>query len=157
DASGSLSLPVERIRRFVTPVDLAGTGRVMTTNGVNNRPSALGADAFGRVTFQGYFRPPGVPIATTYTAGNDNVPGMFNFTGANTAWNSPVWPDRTNNRFHAFAAMQTPGAAGGFNALGAAGMPFDVLNGTIQPGVSTLTVANATPPTFSWDVSSKAR
>jgi hypothetical protein len=73
DVAGALDLPVERIRRFLVPVDVAGTGRVMdwSSPGAANQPgnaSTLpavdfgnGYDNFGRVGFFRYFRPPGVP------------------------------------------------------------------------------------------------
>jgi hypothetical protein len=61
DAAGGLSLPVERIRRFVTPIDVSGDGLIVTPNSSN---SAFGGDIWGRIEFFRYFRPPGVPVAT---------------------------------------------------------------------------------------------
>src|SRR5262249_52944470 len=57
DASGALMLPVERMRRFVTPIDINGTGQVQHW-GAGGRNT--GADNFGRVQFSSYFRPAGV-------------------------------------------------------------------------------------------------
>ena len=64
-------LPVERMRRWVAPADINGTGSVTTwtrTPGARN----TGADAFGRVEFTSYFRPPGAPgvIASAYAGTN---------------------------------------------------------------------------------------
>ena len=50
-------LPVERMRRFVTPIDINGTGRVQTWGGGTHD---FGPDNFGRVQFFSYFRPAGV-------------------------------------------------------------------------------------------------
>ena len=58
DSAGGLMLPVDRMRRFVTPVDIDGSGRVLRW-GVPWPAGDVGADAFGRVDFAGYFRPPG--------------------------------------------------------------------------------------------------
>ena len=44
DAAGSLMLPVERMRRFVTPMDINGTGRVHQFNPCGRHPSAAAAD-----------------------------------------------------------------------------------------------------------------
>ena len=57
DAAGALILPVDRIRRYVTPGDINGTGSVTPwTSG-----TAGGADPLGRVNFYSYYRPPGSP------------------------------------------------------------------------------------------------
>ncbi len=87
DAAGALLFPCERMRRWVVPADINGTGTVATWN---SSPSSLvnrGADVYGRVEFNSYFRPPGSPgvISTSYT-----VNGM---TGAVTsAANTGVTP-----------------------------------------------------------------
>src|SRR5271157_3273836 len=57
DAAGALILPVDRIRRYVTPADINGTGSVV--NWTNTK--AAGADSLGRVLFYSYYRPPGSP------------------------------------------------------------------------------------------------
>ena len=57
DAAGALILPVDRMRRYVTPGDINGTGSVTPwTTG-----TAAGADPLGRVLFYSYYRPPGSP------------------------------------------------------------------------------------------------
>jgi hypothetical protein len=66
DLSGGLILPIDRMRRFVTPVDINGTGSVSPWPSTNL--SSGGGDQYGRVLFSSYFRPPGGPgvIATNY-------------------------------------------------------------------------------------------
>jgi hypothetical protein len=68
DISGALLLPVERMRRWLTPADINGTGSVTTWSPAPSMPNR-GADIFGRVEFSSYFRPPGSPgvISTNYT------------------------------------------------------------------------------------------
>ena len=57
------------MRRFVTPIDINGTGRVQTWGGGNHD---YGPDNFGRVQFNSYFRPAGsagqINIAENATA-----------------------------------------------------------------------------------------
>ena len=69
DSAGALLFPVERIRRWLTPADINGTGSVTTWNPAATAPNR-GADVLGRVEFTSYFRPPGAPgvINTNYTA-----------------------------------------------------------------------------------------
>ena len=81
DAAGALLFPCERMRRWVVPADINGTGTVATWN---SSPSSLvnrGADGYGRVEFNSYFRPPGSAgvVSSQYT-----VNGM---TGAITSVN----------------------------------------------------------------------
>lgn len=74
DAAGALSLPVERIRRFLTPSDPLGTGRILGYNRpVPNQDTAAplyqvgrydfggGYDSHGRFSYFHHFRPPGLP------------------------------------------------------------------------------------------------
>ncbi|MFO0889280.1 MAG: hypothetical protein U0790_09090 [Isosphaeraceae bacterium] len=68
DPAGGMLLPVERMRRYVTPADINGSGRIVQWDGVN--PGAgpdLGADQWGRVAYSSYFRPPGLPGVVTPT------------------------------------------------------------------------------------------
>jgi len=114
DAAGALSLPVERIRRFVTPIDLAGDGRVITYNTYRYNPGAgvqsaalNGADLWGRVSFLRYFRPPGVPLNTfslAVTPPASTTPTRTPLTAAQwqtvpaplSAGNNSVWYDPGN-------------------------------------------------------------
>ena len=60
DAAGALLFPVERMRRWVTPADINGTGSVYAVRTLGSRRrEQSGSDAFGRVEFTSYFRPPG--------------------------------------------------------------------------------------------------
>src|SRR5208337_1059849 len=62
DPAGAFLLPVERMRRYVTPADINGTGRIVQWDGVNPRPGPdLGGDQLARVLHNSYFRPPGLP------------------------------------------------------------------------------------------------
>ena len=64
DPAGALLLPVERMRRFVTPADINGTGRVLSGTALPPGPPGqhdVGADQWGRVGLYSYFRPPGLP------------------------------------------------------------------------------------------------
>jgi hypothetical protein len=58
DPAGGELLPIDRFRRFVTPLDIDGSG-VISTFGMMF--GALGPDSFGRVQYSSYFRPPGAP------------------------------------------------------------------------------------------------
>ncbi len=58
DSAGGLMLAVDRLRRFVTPGDIDGSGRALRW-GISWPEGDVGADGFGRVNFAGYFRPPG--------------------------------------------------------------------------------------------------
>src|SRR5690606_23141852 len=66
DAAGDFALAAERSRRFVTPFDLFGDGRVAQYPDPmkDDTDGDARADAFGRVAFDKYFRPPGIPVPT---------------------------------------------------------------------------------------------
>ncbi len=132
DVAGALILPVDRMRRYVTPADINGTGSVTPwTNG-----TAAGADPLGRVLHRSYYRPPGTPgsIATApSTPVGGPVPtgvgtlGAIYYpssstTGANYFYtqgpnNNPsatplvypsYLPDVTSNPLHAFEFFKLP-------------------------------------------------
>ena len=100
DLAGGLMLPVERIRHFVTPIDLAGDGELITYGTSNNR----GCDRWGRVHYFKYFRPPGLPTLPPPTPDPASIP-------------SPpmVAYDLTNNRYHGFESLRNPLPAMPFN------------------------------------------
>ena len=136
DSAGALLLPVERMRRFVTPVDINGTGRVHTWN-LN---SDYGPDNFGRVQFSSYFRPAGaagfINVTTPFPTvtnpqtipGSDYplrgaiTPGPYspNTTppyGIYSTWslgapttlgNINYYPDLTNNPLHGYELYKIP-------------------------------------------------
>src|SRR5262249_9815519 len=130
-----------RIRRYVTPADINGSGGVFQWNpgqrGVNR-----GSDFWGRVEFNSYFRPPGLPGSINFTtvpppAGSAPI-GAIAFgnwhlsTGAVTNWTvgtkyatnpaynppPPTLPgllqgawDVTNNPTHGFESYRFPNQA----------------------------------------------
>ena len=117
DQSGSLVLPVERMRRFVTPVDVDGSGRVVRWNQWNN---SLGPDRFGRVGFLNYFRPPGSPGIVT-------ADGAIAPREPNSAAS-----DITNNLYHGFESLRIPNVTFG-TPRQYGGAPVNVGDGRVIP------------------------
>ncbi len=74
DLTGSLSLPVERLRRFVSPIDATGDGIVAQYNSGNTN---TGNDLFGRVFFFKHFRPAGLPTIVSYNAATEVGPWTY--------------------------------------------------------------------------------
>ena len=161
DVTGSLLFPVERIRRFVTPLDLAGTGRVRTYGAESTR--STGGDAMGRVAFFGFFRPPGLLIdITPQTAVTPAANQLATWNSQSNASNAPANSAETigmatvntipaNNRLRGYEAFRNPnvtGALGGGAPKGlyVAGMPSD--------GMGNLTVGETATPTFDVAVNS---
>jgi hypothetical protein len=152
DAAGAYLLPVERWRRFVTPADINGTGKIVQYDGVNSRPGPdLGADQWGRVEFSSYFRPPGLPgevpptppagvplttpvTFTQWTGGLQypnwlvsNVPTPAVVPPPPWTWTTSLY--NNNNPLHGFEAQRFPNlnyTAGAFNAQRAGGVPVDL-------------------------------
>ena len=139
DSAGGLLLPVDRMRRFVTPVDIDGSGRVLRW-GVPWPAGDVGADAFGRVDFAGYFRPPGAPGSISVDPGSGAPPGAIVYPSANndlfyTSGPNPAnltfpsyLPDVTNNPLHGFESSKNPNlpdASGGYSPQAIGGMPAD--------------------------------
>jgi len=125
DGAGLPSLPVERIRRFHNPIDVDGTGVVLTYGAVDDKNAFAphsqggnlqkGGDQFGRVSFFHYFRPAGIPIATNGVNrlnGPNPAAVLYDPSTANypTVYHSDA---RTNNIFHGFIEAMTPNP--GFN------------------------------------------
>ncbi|MDR3620331.1 MAG: hypothetical protein P4L85_13355 [Paludisphaera borealis] len=103
DASGDTAVFSERARRFVTPVDLAGDGRVAQYGTLDG---SRGNDAYGRVAYQKYFRPPGIPVATVGGVSVPTVPITTTVAGAPPAY------DVTTNPFHGYESHRNPSIAG---------------------------------------------
>ena len=66
DPAGAYLLPVERMRRYLAPADINGTGHVLQWNNTQYATGSLssydlGGDQWGRVVYYSYFRPPGLP------------------------------------------------------------------------------------------------
>jgi hypothetical protein len=104
DSAGALLLPVERMRRFVTPVDINGTGTVRMWNTATGgtpptiRGPDLGPDNFGRVQFASYFRPGGIPglLSVKYTNPVANPPTLTASAGTLGAIYFPSDPNAPN-------------------------------------------------------------
>jgi hypothetical protein len=138
DFAGGLTLPVDRMRRFVTPVDIDGSGRVLRW-GVAWPAGDVGADGFGRVDFADYFRPPGAP-GVIGIAADSATPGAIAYPSAKndlfyTAGPNPAklaypsyLPDLTNNPLHGFEVAKNPnlpGPNGVYAPQANGGMPAD--------------------------------
>lgn len=147
DAAGALSLPVERIRRFLTPIDVAGDGLVTKFNVLSGASTSattafapidferaiLGADSNGRVSYYKYFRPPGMPVATPAGA-SSTAPTPWYPTGTiSPSVGNPGIPDVTNNLFHGYESFRNPANTGG--RIFYAGSPSD--HSTTPPSVPT--------------------
>ncbi|MGO9921897.1 MAG: hypothetical protein ACLQIB_45285 [Isosphaeraceae bacterium] len=122
DNSGALLLPVDRMRRWLTPADINGTGTVTQWNAGAN-PVSHGPDLFGRVEFYSYFRPPGSPGVVYYNPSGSMpaVPPVGYRWGAVTvtypwASGSNYAPDQTNNPTHGFESFRFPSQNYGANA-----------------------------------------
>jgi hypothetical protein len=124
--AGDILVASERIRRFVTPIDPSGNGRVMSRGTVpaNSLDFGTGFDPWGRVAFFHHFRPPGVPGAV----GNpDRI-------------TAPVIPDLTNNPLHGYESWRDPSDP---NASQMAAMPYDRPGG---PPTFGPTINSSGPP-----------
>ena len=148
DPAGAFLLPVERLRRYVTPADINGTGRVLQYNNGNYSGTALansdvGADQWGRVVYYSYFRPPGLPGQVTPTPPGTSpssltTPVIFPWTSGE-AYPITMLTNVTtgalagslledNNPLHGFEAQRFPNlnyTAGSFIPQRAGGVPFD--------------------------------
>ena len=175
DDAGGILLPSERIRRFVTPIDSSGDGQVVTHpfnargGGKRGGPVNDGADPFGRVSFFHYFRPPGVPLPTTYNfatpGGNDDVLGPFTttITGSTVNYNSVPAPllalnkAQSNNRYHGFISYLSPdypiGGAVPGRGIYYSAMPWD--DGVPTNPILELSTSTPNFPTFSTIINSK--
>ena len=131
--------PSNRMRRFVTPVDIDGSGRVLRW-GVPWPTGDVGADGLGRVNFAGYFRPPGAPGLISVAPGSAAAPGSIVYPSAQndlfyTSAPNPAnltfpsyLPDVTNNPLHGFESFKNPNlpaANGNYSPQAIGGMPAD--------------------------------
>ena len=103
DPAGAFLLPVERMRRYLTPADINGTGHVLQWDGTHTNPGPdLGGDSWGRVEYSSYFRPPGLPGQVVLPGGTN--PGAVVYpptwtSGANYPADM-VTPNIANNNSH---------------------------------------------------------
>ncbi len=136
DALGQRAVASERIRQFVTPIDPAGVGRVVSfmTRPSNDHDYGTGSDARGRAGYFRYFRPAGMPQQITYPYGGAGstynypyFPSTSYRTSANAINQKYLLPqlfpagavsaltqpqsqasDLNNNRYHGYQSMLTP-------------------------------------------------
>ncbi len=163
DPAGAYLLPVDRLRRYVTPGDINGTGSIVQWDGVNTKPGPnAGADMFGRVEYSSYFRPPGLPGQVEASGGA--APGSVTFP-----WTSgEVYPTMLvqnmgagingpsdSNPLHGFESQRFPNlnyptSGGIFNPQRAGGVPIDA------NASAGLTYLPAKFPTYDASVNGKA-
>ena len=167
DAAGDRAVFAERARRFVTPMDISGDGQQATYTVTNT----TGADKWGRVRYNNYFRPPGVPVATV-----DNVPVPTDIPNQDvTNAGDPAIYDVTNNPLHGYESQRNPslrssisgswkqalsnaatptsfdpnGNDGAGNSGGpvptSGGLPFDPSDGTTQTPTFTASINSLIP------------
>ena len=132
-------LPVDRMRRFVTPVDIDGSGRALRW-GVPWPAGDVGADALRAGRLRRLFPTPRRPGLISVDPGSGATPGAIVYPSANndlfyTSGPNPAnltfpsyLPDVTNNPLHGFEAAKNPnlpGANGGYAPQGNGGMPAD--------------------------------
>ena len=89
------------MRRFVTPADINGTGRIVQWDGVDQTGPDAGADQWGRVEFSSYFRPPGLPGLITPT--QPAMPRPLDAPVIASPWTvpKPIRPRMVTNRWPA--------------------------------------------------------
>ena len=156
DPAGGYLLPVERMRRYVAPADINGTGRVLQWNNGTYSVTGLagsdvGADQWGRVVYYSYFRPPGLPGQVTPTppggSGSLTTPVTFPWTNGEAYPTTLVTNMTTgtlagsllenNNPLHGFEAQRYPNLnySDTFTPQRVGGVPFD---GTAMTGNAML-------------------
>ncbi|WP_435005335.1 hypothetical protein P12x_003232 [Tundrisphaera lichenicola] len=166
DSAGQVAVASQRARRFLTPSDPSGNGRVMEWM---NRPNDLydqfgmANDAYGRVSYFRYFRPPGMPHDVGYPlAASMAADSTYRIDAYRMAvLGNPTMPNRTNNPFHSYESFRAPAPDSNpttYNVaelakIGVMGaMPFDLTQATQTGGVYPLWPNSA--PTMSPSVNS---
>jgi large repetitive protein len=159
DAIGSKTVPVERIRTFVTPIDPIGIGQVMpwrvkptSVQGSGGFPdSGNGYDKLGRVAFFRYFRPAGYPVLVN----NSTVAPFLTPPAGGTDRLTPAapppgtYPYLGTNLFHGYDSALNPPLSGQLLGAGAdvasynAAMPyFQANNARTVPNIDSATYVN---------------
>ncbi len=151
DAAGALTFPIERMRRFITPMDVNGSGGVVQWRG-GGGGGGKGADQWGRVAYQGYFRPPGLPGQVDPTTGAVSFPwtsGQNYPLGRVAQATVAAATAHNNNMLHGYESalfpntMGRPQSSGGAPAYvdgtspGALGLPTKLpsYNGAVNSGI----------------------
>jgi hypothetical protein len=144
DAAGALLFPAERMRRWINPADINGTGAATTWN-QGRRAANHGADAVGRVEFSSYFRPPGSPgaIATNYSV--DTTTGVVTPADAAVAMGSVLFPDYANFYTDVYNPAGITATAGGAQYAYLPDMTSNPLHGLEQARFPNQAYANFTP------------
>ena len=173
DTAGALLLPVERMRRYLTPADINGTGSVVQWNGATPAVGPnLGGDQWGRVEFASYFRPPGLPGQVAPGAPGAPGTGVISFQWTTTPATPPLYPtdlisnvattppnnSHNNNPLHGFESFRYPNVPYStgtppppvFTPQRVGGVPFDLpVPGTPPPPPSP---TPTTLPTYDYHV-----
>ena len=141
DPAGAFLLPVERVRRYVTPADINGTGRIVQYDGRHTtRGPDAGGDQWGRVEYYSYFRPPGLPGEVAPSGGTTPGAVVFPWTVIGTeaypttlVTNNPLAPSppSNSNPLHGFESqrfpnLNYPGGGNSWNPQHAGGVPIDL-------------------------------
>ena len=151
DPAGAFLLPVERLRRYVTPGDINGTGRIVQWDGVNTTgpapmPAATSGGVSstpatsGRPACRDWSRPPpGTTAHTTRSPSPGRVPKPIRPPWSRTTWPNPApTPPSNSNPLHGFEAQRfpnlnyPPASPNSFNPQRAGGVPID-LNAESEP------------------------
>lgn len=147
DPAGAILLPVERMRRYLAPADVNGTGRILQWDGIAGGPGPdHGGDSWGRVEYSSYFRPPGLP-GQVELGGAPNPGAVLYPWAATTNYPSDmVTPNVTNNNshdnnpLHGFESFRfpnlnypAPSVPPGFSPQRVGGVPIDLPAGTPPP------------------------
>jgi len=133
DLAGANLLPSERIRRYVKPIDPVGTGRLVSWGDTTSVPTQFayspasgtqggygtGFDNRGRVSYWGYFRPPGLPTTLDYSTSGYS-PAV---SGTQPTINAATSPDLSNNTLNGYESQKNPAGANAVNQQAA--MPFN--------------------------------
>jgi len=163
DLAGAFLLPVERLRRYVTPGDINGTGRIRQWNAFPTWTKGAGPDAggdqWGRVEYYSYFRPPGLPgvVAPTPPGSSGPLTTPVAFPWTNTepypttmVTNNPAPPNppSNSNPLHGlesqrFPNLNYPSTGTSWNPQHAGGVPIDQ-----NPMAAPLTYLPAELPTY---------
>lgn len=135
DAAGALLLPVERICRFLTPIDINGSGAVRRWNA----PGGEGGDYWGRVAYNGYYRPAGLPAQTSSAAmqpfpwvAGENYPGQR--VGQAQVANNHA---HDNNILHGYESFRFPNLGGPAQRSGGTPAYRNLTGGDTRMGVPT--------------------
>ncbi|WP_165071677.1 hypothetical protein [Paludisphaera rhizosphaerae] len=145
DAVGGLLLPVERMRRFLAPIDVNGTGLVTRFNsrsgGGGARNNNLGGDYWGRVEYRGYFRPPGLPGQVDPSTGVISYPWSPGDPFPRSRASEATVTSKTatdNNILHSYDSFLFPNTRGTPQRSGGMLAYADLTNGQVDPNTGKL-------------------